>query len=277
MPLLDEASRDLEPALSTDARWAYFSRGADLDVAGGPPPTTEILRSEVLSGEQQTLLRGDREVRQPVPSEDGERLLFISREQLNDAPGRRLYVMPTAGGEWQRLVPEDDELLANYDVAVWRPNGDAVTYVRSQTADDGSVVSEIREVDVASGAVQTLHRAPKDALIGGLSWTDDGSSLLFSELTVSSAEDRDVTTFRWTAETGRIFEVARNSVPAVVAHGEGFIGIGARPDAEGAVLFVWAKDGAEPIETALRSDDGPIASTTGPPALSPCLVGEEPR
>lgn len=267
----DPAVRQVDPALSPDADTVYFAVGADGEVAGGPPATTEIWRQDLTSGEQRLLVGGAEELRSPAPSPDGAMVAFVAREQRADAPGRRLYVVPADGGARTAVGPEDLERLATYDLPAWRPDGAAIAYLRTLQRDDGSRVIELRHVDVVSDRVSTIHTAPPDAQVGSLSWAPDGGAIVFTEITLEGSERRVVTAMRWFADTGEIRPAGRDVLPMLAATAGGYVGVQPGPDPEGVALQLWKQDDAEPAVLPLRLDDRPVTSSLGAPAVAACL------
>ncbi len=104
-----------------------------------------------------------RQIRSPVPSPDGKRIVFTALD--------RLYLMDLPGGTPRRLDPAE---VGQYH-PVWSPDGKSVAYVTWADAGGG----QIMKVAVDGGAkVRPVQLTRTGALYYNLAWSPSGSRIV---------------------------------------------------------------------------------------------------
>ncbi len=103
------------------------------------------------------------QIRDAVPSPDGERLAFTA---LN-----RLYVMDLPGGEPRRLTDFDGDINEHHPA--WSPDGRYVAFV-TWSEDEGGYIYRAR----ATGSVQTERLTDQTAYYRNVAWSSDGERIV---------------------------------------------------------------------------------------------------
>ena len=172
---------DYDPGWSPD--------GLSLLIPTHDPVPGSMWELPVDGGAPRRVLDDDtRSHRGAVYSDDGARVAFVPWEDseslvIAESGGTELRVLPGAN-----VDPESGPAEGEYhENPIWSPTGDTVAYSWSrrrpnfETAGPPYLASELRLVDVATGAVTTLAAARGNLPIWPLGFSPDGDRILFGQ------------------------------------------------------------------------------------------------
>jgi Tol biopolymer transport system component/ketosteroid isomerase-like protein len=204
-PLLTNYHEDFEPNWSPDGKWiAYHShRAAGPVISYGAPGSTDAIWLKRADSREQIQVTKDKwEVGSPDWSGDGKRLVYTG--WVRNQPGRTYASMitidPTSGH-----VLSDAEIplgqIPSAETAFWSPtSGDiAIEAVRAPGRRELWLV-EPDGSDARKVVDYTLHT------YGGLSWTRDGSALVYPSIV-----DHRMQLFKVSAAGGTPVQLTRDS------------------------------------------------------------------
>ncbi|HEY8450299.1 MAG TPA: S-layer homology domain-containing protein [Bacillota bacterium] len=167
--LLDDSGQAAGPAFSHDGQWIAYVRRAP-GLAGG-----SLVLAPVEGGEPDEV-RG-----LPVPVAPGEYAWAPGHHALAVAPGGR----GQGGGLWliEPRAAARHLVTAAVDGLAWSPDGTSLAYVvalplKDAAGDPAQRGSELRVIDIASGASTARYRAERAGIILA-GWWPDGRGLVF--------------------------------------------------------------------------------------------------
>jgi ketosteroid isomerase-like protein len=204
-PLLTNHHEDFEPNWSPDGKWiAYHSHRAATPVIsyGAPGSTDDIWLKRADSRDQVRITKDGWEVGSPDWSRDGTRLVYTG--WVRSQPGRThasvIAIDPTTGRALSDVaIPLGP--IPSAETAFWSPTSDeiAIEAVRAPGRRELWVVKPDGR-DARKVVDYTLHT------YGGLSWTPDGSALIYPNLV-----DHRMQLFKVSAGGGTPVQLTRDS------------------------------------------------------------------
>jgi eukaryotic-like serine/threonine-protein kinase len=154
---------------SPDGNYIYFLKA--LSIAGDRPNLSDLLRSPVLGGVPQMVVRHDDSGAAFSP--DGKRMAFV---RANDPETGKFSVLTTSiDGTDEKIITTGPRPTAFFpSLVAWSPDGNQIALV---IPGPGEARLSIQLLDLVSSKVQTLARF-NDLPLNDIVWSPDGSGLL---------------------------------------------------------------------------------------------------
>jgi hypothetical protein len=112
-------------------------------------------------------------------SPDGSQVAYVDYERVEDEIVDSSVVIAEAGGTVLQVIQEESGPAPWYHDLIWSPSGDRLLFGVTPVWDDGypSAATELRQIEVGSGAVTTLAAEPG---ITPIRFLPDGDRILYS-------------------------------------------------------------------------------------------------